>query len=224
MTCIGFVLMANSDFEEFLKRVEERAKRSGMRRSSADYSTYSDYEQPDLTDGTLERIRELSRITQNIERNLVDGKAHGAISQGLKINYKASLNPSQYVAATTVDGPLLVIAGAGSGKTRTIVYRVAFLIESGVPPERILLLTFTRKAANEMISRSAELLDDIRCQKVTGGTFHSFANHPKEIELRSKRRVELTNKGIAVYGTLAGASRALAKLHDHSRLHSSLGV
>ncbi len=175
--CIGFDFMGNSDFEEFLKRVEERARRSGMSRPTPAHLSYSDYEQPALTSQTLERIRELSRISKKIERNLVDGKAVSLVSKDFKIDYKASLNPSQYAAATTVDGPLLVIAGAGSGKTRTIVYRVAFLIESGVPPESILLLTFTRKAANEMISRTSDLLDDMRCQQVTGGTFHSFANH-----------------------------------------------
>jgi DNA helicase-2/ATP-dependent DNA helicase PcrA len=69
----------------------------------------------------------------------------------------------------------LVIAGAGTGKTRTLTYRVARLIEDGVQPESILLLTFTRKAAEEMLTRAAKLLD-FRCSQVTGGTFHSFAN------------------------------------------------
>lgn len=92
-----------------------------------------------------------------------------------KINYKNELNAAQYEAATSMDGPFLVIAGAGTGKTRTIVYRVSYLIESGISPERILLLTFTRKAAREMLSRAGQLLDS-RCDKVSGGTFHSFAN------------------------------------------------
>lgn len=91
------------------------------------------------------------------------------------IDYGNELNPSQYEAATSVNGPHLVIAGAGTGKTRTIVYRVAYLVELGVKPEHILLLTFTRKAAQEMLRRAAILLDD-RCEKVGGGTFHSFAN------------------------------------------------
>lgn len=72
-------------------------------------------------------------------------------------------------------GPLLVIAGAGSGKTKTLVYRVARLVHEGVAPSSILLLTFTRKASQEMLRRAAGLLDQ-RCQKVAGGTFHSFAN------------------------------------------------
>ncbi len=92
-----------------------------------------------------------------------------------KINYQQELNDAQYQAATSTKGPFLVIAGAGTGKTRTIVYRVSYLIENGVAPERILLLTFTRKAAREMLFRASQLLD-ARCEKVSGGTFHSFAN------------------------------------------------
>lgn len=72
-------------------------------------------------------------------------------------------------------GHLLVIAGAGSGKRRTLTYRVARLIEDGVSPHSILLLSFTRKSAQEMIQRAATLLDH-RCGEVTGGTFHSFAH------------------------------------------------
>ncbi len=85
------------------------------------------------------------------------------------------LNDAQYEAVTTVDGPVLVIAGAGSGKTRTLVYRVAYLMQHGVPPEKILLLTFTRKAAQEMLWRSGRLLNDT-CSRVVGGTFHGTAN------------------------------------------------
>jgi len=91
------------------------------------------------------------------------------------INYQQELNPSQYEAAAATEGAYLIIAGAGTGKTRTLVYRVARLIESGYDPNSILLLTFTRKAANEMMRRASLLLDD-RCSKIRGGTFHSFAN------------------------------------------------
>jgi len=91
------------------------------------------------------------------------------------INYEEVLNPSQLEAVTTREGPLLVIAGAGSGKTRTLVYRVARLVETGVAPESILLLTFTRKAAGEMLERAANLTDE-RCRFVSGGTFHSLAH------------------------------------------------
>ncbi|MCW8960870.1 MAG: ATP-dependent helicase [Ignavibacteriaceae bacterium] len=91
------------------------------------------------------------------------------------INYQQELNPSQLEAVSAVNGAYLIIAGAGTGKTRTLVYRVARLIELGYDPNTILLLTFTRKAANEMMKRASVLLDD-RCSKIRGGTFHSFAN------------------------------------------------
>ncbi|MBK7230264.1 MAG: ATP-dependent helicase [Ignavibacteriales bacterium] len=91
------------------------------------------------------------------------------------INYQEELNTTQFEAASAVNGCYLIIAGAGTGKTRTLVYRVARLIELGHDPNSILLLTFTRKAANEMMKRASMLLDD-RCSKIRGGTFHSFAN------------------------------------------------
>jgi len=92
-----------------------------------------------------------------------------------RIPYGAALNPAQLEAVTHTDGPLLVIAGAGSGKTRTLTYRAAYLVEKGVSPTTILLLTFTRKASQEMLRRAARILDD-RCEKIAGGTFHAFAN------------------------------------------------
>ncbi len=91
------------------------------------------------------------------------------------LDYRKELNAAQYEAATAMEGPLLIIAGAGTGKTRTLVYRVAHLIDQGVDPRSILLLTFTRRAAEEMLRR-ASLLIDSRCSQVAGGTFHSFAN------------------------------------------------
>jgi DNA helicase-2/ATP-dependent DNA helicase PcrA len=92
-----------------------------------------------------------------------------------KLDYRKELNEAQYQAATMVQGPLLIIAGAGTGKTRTLVYRVAHLIDIGVDPRSILLLTFTRRAAEEMLRRASALIDN-RCSQVAGGTFHSFAN------------------------------------------------
>ncbi|MBI5063767.1 MAG: ATP-dependent helicase [Desulfatitalea sp.] len=91
------------------------------------------------------------------------------------IDYRRVLNPAQHEAVTFGRGPILVIAGAGSGKTRTLTYRVARLVEAGVAPNTILLLSFTRKASQEMLRRASLLLDR-RCQEVAGGTFHSFAN------------------------------------------------
>ena len=96
-------------------------------------------------------------------------------SKKYKIDYEKELNKAQLEAVEYNKGPLLIIAGAGSGKTRTLSYKVARLIEDGVSPENILLLTFTRRAAREMISR-AETVLNTGLKKITGGTFHSFAN------------------------------------------------
>lgn len=87
------------------------------------------------------------------------------------IQYRAELNDDQYEAVTSQPGPLLVIAGAGSGKTRTLTYRVAYLVEKGVTPDRILLLTFTNKAAKEMLRRVEDILPD-DFSRMWGGTFH----------------------------------------------------
>ena len=90
-------------------------------------------------------------------------------------SYRQDLNDAQYQAVVTTEGPVLVIAGAGSGKTRTLVYRVAHLINSGIDPESILLLTFTRKASQEMLWRAGVVLNE-KCSRVIGGTFHGVAN------------------------------------------------
>src|SRR5688572_9315307 len=93
----------------------------------------------------------------------------------LKIDYARELNEQQYAAVASLPGASLVIAGAGSGKTRTLTYRVAFLLEQGISPERILLLTFTNKAAREMMRRVNDLIGaDIG--PLWGGTFHSIGN------------------------------------------------
>jgi len=88
------------------------------------------------------------------------------------------LNPDQRRAVVHSGSHLLVVAGAGSGKTRTLAYRVAYLIANGVPPARILLLTFTRRAAEEMLRRAAAVVDrDVPIAgRVWGGTFHATAN------------------------------------------------
>ncbi|MBQ7739367.1 MAG: UvrD-helicase domain-containing protein [Desulfovibrionaceae bacterium] len=92
------------------------------------------------------------------------------------IDYQKSLNAAQYEAASSTDPFILVVAGAGSGKTRTIVYRLAWLYEHGVDPNQMLLLTFTRKAAKEMLTRADKLLEH-ELLGIHGGTFHSFAFH-----------------------------------------------
>jgi DNA helicase-2/ATP-dependent DNA helicase PcrA len=93
----------------------------------------------------------------------------------LQIDYANELNAQQHAAVTAPPGPALVIAGAGSGKTRTLIYRVAYLLEQGIPADRILLLTFTNKAAREMMRRVADLLGT-ELSTLWGGTFHSIGN------------------------------------------------
>lgn len=93
----------------------------------------------------------------------------------LTLDYPAALNPQQLAAVTAGDGPSLVIAGAGSGKTRTLIYRLAYLVDTGVDPASILLMTFTRKAAQEMVERASGLIG-AGVERVWGGTFHSIAN------------------------------------------------
>lgn len=111
---------------------------------------------------------------------------HDGVLASSEVDYAGELNPSQLLAATTTEGKVLVIAGAGSGKTKTLTYRTSYLIESGASPSSILLLTFTRKAANEIKGRVksllAESLADNRAlsgldlNAITSGTFHSFCN------------------------------------------------
>lgn len=93
----------------------------------------------------------------------------------LHIDYARELNPQQYAAVTAAPGPALVIAGAGAGKTRTLTYRVAYLLEQGIAPDRILLLTFTNKAAQEMMQRVANLIGG-ELSALWGGTFHSVGH------------------------------------------------
>ena len=134
-----------------------------------------------------QRIREVFEEIKELRRGLETGGPRGTIktrlvlkpvaaapARSLKIDYEAALNEQQYQAVTSVDGPLLIVAGAGTGKTRTLVYRVARLVETGIRPESVLLVTFTRRAAASMLARAATLGDE-RCQRVSGGTFHSLA-------------------------------------------------
>ncbi len=105
-----------------------------------------------------------------------------------RIDFAAELNPQQHEAVISPPGQALVIAGAGSGKTRTLIYRVAYLLDNGVQPEQILLLTFTNKAAREMLERVQNLLS-IEIGRLWGGTFHSIGNrmlrrHAARLELR----------------------------------------
>ncbi|MFT5171811.1 MAG: DNA helicase-2/ATP-dependent DNA helicase PcrA, partial [Candidatus Marinamargulisbacteria bacterium] len=102
-------------------------------------------------------------------------KAKPITTGSLPETFDQELNTAQKEAVYFDKGPLLVIAGAGSGKTKTLVYRVAKLVAGGIDPKAILLLTFTRKSSQEMLRRASTVLDS-RCQDVSGGTFHAFSN------------------------------------------------
>ena len=137
------------------------------------------------------KLKQLEQAIKKLEANLIEADVEVleqrlASHLGLQVDYARELNPNQLLAATTIDGKVLVIAGAGSGKTQTLTYRTSYLIENGVSPKDILLLTFTRKAANEIKSRAKTLLassfstDNLSNSKalndITSGTFHSFCN------------------------------------------------
>jgi DNA helicase-2/ATP-dependent DNA helicase PcrA len=136
----------------------------------------NDYPEVESTEKTDKKIEELKSIISSIESR-PSTPAEIKLQKTYRINYKNELNPAQLEAVTTINGPVLVIAGAGSGKTRVIVHRVAFMMENGINPGDILLLTFTRKAASEMLGRVQQLLKDNAAQKVFGGTFHAFSNY-----------------------------------------------
>ncbi|HKQ06683.1 MAG TPA: UvrD-helicase domain-containing protein [Blastocatellia bacterium] len=135
----------------------------------------------------FQTIKEFAAALKQLKRDLEAGRAIAPVTKKLvlkpataarramRIDYERELNAAQYQAVTSIDGPLLIVAGAGTGKTRTLVYRVARLVETGIRPESILLLTFTRRAASSMLARAAGLADE-RCQRVSGGTFHSLAH------------------------------------------------
>lgn len=142
------------------------------------------------------KLEHLQKAIKKLEANLIDAdvavlEERLSTDLDLKVDYASELNPNQLLAVTTVEGKVLVIAGAGSGKTKTLTYRTSYLLENGVPPKQILLLTFTRKAANEIKSRAKVLLantlsdDDLAKDRlptskmlndITSGTFHSFCN------------------------------------------------
>ena len=137
------------------------------------------------------KLTRLEQAIKKLETNLITADTEVleqrlASHLGLQVDYASELNPNQLLAATTIEGKVLVIAGAGSGKTKTLTYRTSYLIENSVSPKEILLLTFTRKAANEIKNRAKTLLassfsgDNLTNNKalndITSGTFHSFCN------------------------------------------------
>lgn len=164
------------------------------------YNTQA-YNYPMLDDDTRIKIAKLRQSIARLEANLLtpDSVAKDAntdrnfdnnsILEQSSVDYAGELNQSQLLAATTIKGKVLVIAGAGSGKTKTLTYRTSYLIESGASPSSILLLTFTRKAADEIKGRVKTLLAEnvadnsassnlrgLNLNAITSGTFHSFCN------------------------------------------------
>jgi DNA helicase II / ATP-dependent DNA helicase PcrA len=155
------------------------AKITANNEGNADLQSVEWSEYPDLesSPGLDKKIRDLQIITNSIEKKKTDiDIISGQDFSKFRVNYKFSLNPAQLAAVLITEKPVLVIAGAGSGKTRVIVHRVSYLIEKGVDAQSILLLTFTRKASREMLYRVETLLRDKRSGNVTGGTYHSFAS------------------------------------------------
>jgi DNA helicase-2/ATP-dependent DNA helicase PcrA len=124
---------------------------------------------------TLKRELELGKALPAPGKSRLILKPVTVAARNGRIDYATELNESQFKAVMTTEGPLLIVAGAGTGKTRTLVYRVARLVEIGAQPESVLLLTFTRRAATSMLARAAALAD-ARCQRVSGGTFHSLGH------------------------------------------------
>ncbi len=170
--------------ESFLESVEGLAIRqkssssdsTGVRSTDLPGISIDNYPEVESTERTVKKIDELKSIISAIE-NRPSIPSEINLDKTYRINYRNELNPAQLEAVTAINGPVLVIAGAGSGKTRVIVYRVAYMMENGISPDDILLLTFTRKASREMLGRVQQLLKDNAAQKVFGGTFHAFSNH-----------------------------------------------
>jgi DNA helicase-2/ATP-dependent DNA helicase PcrA len=134
------------------------------------------YEEPEANESILKKWEELNTISKQLDQRLLEAGDSLQPTHTTRIDYEANLNPSQLAAVQYTDNPLLVIAGAGSGKTRVITYKVAWLLEKGIPADHILLLTFTKKAAKEMLDRVSSLLATRSGNQVRGGTFHAFAN------------------------------------------------
>jgi len=178
------IVKNGNDNESFLDLVGDLALRQKIASSSyidqpgTDLATISltDFPEVESSEQSLKKIEELKSIILSIESKAIQTKEIKLL-KNYKIDYKNELNVPQLEAVTILNGAVLVIAGAGSGKTRVIVHRVAFMLENEIDPGEILLLTFTRKAASEMIGRVQGLLNDNKAQKVFGGTFHSFSNY-----------------------------------------------
>lgn len=134
------------------------------------------YHEPPITEEIQNKINNFNALTNRLERSF-SKVSKVDLPEGLRIDYENKLNARQLEAVTHINGPLLVIAGAGTGKTHTLVYRVAYMIENGISPNNILLLTFTKNAAREMLKKVQSVIGDkYNTNNIAGGTFHSFAN------------------------------------------------
>ncbi|MDR2301442.1 MAG: UvrD-helicase domain-containing protein [Deltaproteobacteria bacterium] len=145
-----------------------------------------------------------------------------------RLDLRGQLNEAQYQAATHMDGPLLIVAGAGSGKTRTLVHRVAWLIDQGITPASILLLTFTRKAAEEMLSRCEEILGGMD-GKVSGGTFHALSTSVLRVyapKLGFTNRFEILDREDAelMMGTLRSQEETAKRNSKFPKRHTILNI
>lgn len=129
------------------------------------------YDWPEPESTLAAKIRQVKQVGAALAEKL---PLEPQFAPDLDIDYAAELNTRQQMAVACTEGPLLVLAGAGSGKTRTLVYRLSYLLEQGVAANRILLLTFTRRAAQQMLERAQILRSGSGAHAVMGGTFHSF--------------------------------------------------
>lgn len=137
--------------------------------------TMPTYQMPIIGKELKKSIAGLKRTIVQLEKN-IDTDIISVDDSKYRISYSKDLNKSQLRAVVTISGKTLVIAGAGSGKTRTLIYRTSYLLENGIPEKNILLLTFTKKAANEIKNRVNTLLGNDNANKITTGTFHAFCN------------------------------------------------
>jgi DNA helicase-2/ATP-dependent DNA helicase PcrA len=130
---------------------------------------------PEIDNNQKKKVTKLKSVILNLEKNL-EKTPSKFIDCGYKIKYQNELNPEQLNAVMTISGKTLVIAGAGSGKTKTLTYRTSYLLENNISAEKILILTFTKKAAKEIKMRVNQLLKGDYSNSVMSGTFHSFCN------------------------------------------------
>lgn len=174
----------NDQSDDFISTITALGKATGEdnRKKSPDKSniilddlSIDIYEAPEPTSLQRNKIQELNSIVKRIDKLKNSKVKIPKFGKQYKIKYKDKLNDEQLAAVVSVKGPLMVIAGAGTGKTYLLSYRVAYLLESGINPSDILILTFTRKAADEMLNRVQEIRTDRLSTPVTGGTFHSLA-------------------------------------------------